>query len=717
MPQLQRILAAFRAGQLDQAGLLARVKALAAEPQVDIAAMIGVLQAEHRKAPLPAAVFAEVLRQLQAATDKTLLRARDAALAFIIGDTGTSEVTEVLRDPAAVARAAVAPLAFIRTLGGRFGLAELAGEGGMSRVYKAVDLRMVEAGTDDPHIAVKVLNIPFENVNDAMALLHREMRYLQDLVHPNIVRVFDCDRDGDTVFMTMEYLAGSTLTRKVRAPGFAGVDATEALPIIRSIAAALEFAHAKRVVHGDLTPGNVMLAASGAVKVIDFGIARIIADPVNTFMGRASARADAITGVTPAYASPQMIENRGSDFRDDVYSLACIAWELLTGAHPFGRKQSTIARDSGDKLERHARLSARQYRALAHALQFDRAARTPSVRQFIADLTGARQRRQVQIAAAASVAIIGAIAAFAFVRAPQIVTAPPPASVSVAKEPAPPPELAVGTIFRDCPTCPLMIVLPPGDFVQGATVGTAGSEPFESPEHDVFVDYAFAASQHEVTVGEFAEFVAATGRQVEGCWAYDGAWRLDSAASWKSAIEGQTALHPASCVSWDDANAYAQWLSQRTSQPYRLPSAAEWEFAARGGSAAARPWTSDAAACSQANVADQTALQRFPGWTTHACMDTYVQSAPVGSFAANGFGLHDTLGNVFEWVADCWHDDYSGAPDDGSARVDGDCSQHETRGGSWFTAPDFVRVSYRNRFAADYRSTSVGFRVVRRTAQ
>ena len=97
-------------------------------------------------------------------------------------------------------------------------------------------------------------------------------------------------------------------------------------------------------------------------------------------------------------------------------------------------------------------------------------------------------------------------------------------------------------------------------------------------------------------------------------------------------------------------------------------------------------------------------------------MDTYVQSAPVGSFAANAFGLHDTLGNVFEWVADCWNDDYTGAPDDGSARVDGDCSQHETRGGSWFTAPDFVRASYRNRFATEYRSTSVGFRVVRRTA-
>ena len=174
-----------------------------------------------------------------------------------------------------------------------------------------------------------------------------------------------------------------------------------------------------------------------------------------------------------------------------------------------------------------------------------------------------------------------------------------------------------------------MIVLPPGDFVQGAPAGTPGTEPFESPEHDVFIDRAFAASQHEVTVGEFAEFAAATGHESGGCWTY-GAWRRDEAVNWKNAIEGQTALHPASCVSYDDANAYAEWLSQRTGQPYRLPSAAEWEFAARGGSSAARPWSSDAGACRQANVADQTALQRFPGWTTHACMDTYMQSAPVG---------------------------------------------------------------------------------------
>ena len=300
-----------------------------------------------------------------------------------------------------------------------------------------------------------------------------------------------------------------------------------------SVADALEFAHAKRIVHGDLTPGNVMLATSGAVKVIDFGIARIIADPVKTFMGRASSRADAITGVTPAYASPQLIENRGgADPSDDVYSLGCIAWELLTGSHPFNRKQSTLARDAGDKLERHAKLTARQYRALAHALQFDRNARTPSARQFIAGAHGSATTspaasRRCHCGRADSESSRHSPS----LRPQQTVAPAQPTPVAATPEPAPPPELAVGTIFRDCPTCPLMIVLPPGDFVQGAPAGTPGAEPFEAPEHDVFIDHGFAASQHEVTVGEFAEFVEDTGRQVEGCWTYDGAWRLDAATT------------------------------------------------------------------------------------------------------------------------------------------------------------------------------------------
>jgi formylglycine-generating enzyme required for sulfatase activity len=128
-----------------------------------------------------------------------------------------------------------------------------------------------------------------------------------------------------------------------------------------------------------------------------------------------------------------------------------------------------------------------------------------------------------------------------------------------------------------------------------------------------------------------------------------------------------------------------------------------------------RPWSeSTAAACTSANVADETAAQQFPGWTVHPCRDGYVYSSPVGSFQPNEFGLYDMLGNVFEWVQDCWHEDYRGAPTDGSAWLQGgNCSQRGMRGGSWFTAPSRVSTSARNRFEDSYRSNSVGFRLVR----
>jgi formylglycine-generating enzyme required for sulfatase activity len=115
-------------------------------------------------------------------------------------------------------------------------------------------------------------------------------------------------------------------------------------------------------------------------------------------------------------------------------------------------------------------------------------------------------------------------------------------------------------------------------------------------------------------------------------------------------------------------------------------------------------------------VADQSAARRYPGWTAFGCDDGYIFTAPVGSFKASAFGLNDMLGNVFQWTEDCWHEDYKNAPIDGSARTDGDCSEHELRGGSWFTTPAFVRASYRNHFAANYRTSSVGIRLVRELA-
>jgi formylglycine-generating enzyme len=217
-----------------------------------------------------------------------------------------------------------------------------------------------------------------------------------------------------------------------------------------------------------------------------------------------------------------------------------------------------------------------------------------------------------------------------------------------------------------------------------------------------------------VTVDEFGEFIAATGRDMQGCDTYDGEWKHRPKAGWKNPGFMQTGTHPVTCASWNDAKAYAQWLSTKTGHPYRLPSASEWEFAARAGGGAAQPWNPDGSgACVHANVPDESAAHRYPGWLVFACDDGYVYTAPVGSFKTNSFGLNDMLGNVFQWTEDCWHADYTGAPIDGSARTDGDCSEHELRGGSWFSSPPYVRANYRNHFAAGYRTSSVGIRVVR----
>jgi formylglycine-generating enzyme required for sulfatase activity len=157
---------------------------------------------------------------------------------------------------------------------------------------------------------------------------------------------------------------------------------------------------------------------------------------------------------------------------------------------------------------------------------------------------------------------------------------------------------------------------------------------------------------------------------------------------------------PVTNVSWSDAKQYVAWLAETTRKPYRLPSEAEWEYAARGGTQT-RYWWGD---------------QFQPGMVNcKNCSDIPASDQPVkvGSFKPNPFGLFDMGGSVDQWVEDCWHDGYDGAPTNGSAWVGAGCNEREMRGGSWFTTPAFVRAAYRNRFEPGYRSSSVGFRVVR----
>jgi len=288
-------------------------------------------------------------------------------------------------------------------------------------------------------------------------------------------------------------------------------------------------------------------------------------------------------------------------------------------------------------------------------------------------------------------------------------SAPAPAPVvEAAAAPSP------GTVIRDCARCPAVTVLPAGRFIQG----NGGSSSFEKPLRWVVISHPLAMSTNAVTVDEFSAFAAATARDMQGCDTYDGEWKHRAEFSWENPGFVQTGVHPVTCVSWNDAMAYANWLSATSGHRYRLPSASEWEYSARAGSESVQPWNPDGSgACENANVADQSAAGRYPGWTVYSCDDGYVYTAPVGSFKANAFGLKDMLGNVFQWTEDCWFADYDGAPVDGSARDRSDCSERELRGGSWFTTPAYVRAGYRNHFDANYRTSSVGIRLVRDVEQ
>lgn len=601
-------------------------------------------------------------------------------------------------------------------LRGRFRLLHKIGEGGMSRVYRAIDLRKVEAAADDPHVAVKILTVPFANSLDAMKLLAREAHSLRDVTHPNIVRVIDCDRDGDTVFMTLELLSGKSLFDKLRPVQTTGMPRSVVQGIVKGIGQALDFVHAKNIVHGDLKPGNVIITDAGETKVIDFGLARLAELPLETPAQGAPITTSEFRALTPAYASPQSIDRLPPDPRDDVFSLACTTWMLMTGEHPFRGKSLTEALEEGIELQPVGKLTMREFRALRHALEFDRDKRTASAGQFVAEFIatgGGWVWRVLGVLVALTLVSLSILGYRAFRLTHQAVAAvtSPVASIQAA-----PRVLAPGTVFRDCPQCPQMTVLPAGEFLQGSPAEDVTGLPYERPRHRVSLARSLAIGVYDVTVGEYAQFAAAGVEFSGGCAIYGNGWQLSAATTWRNAAESQTLQHPATCVSWEDARRYAAWLSQRTGHTYRLPSASEWEYAARAGATTPRPWTDPQMACRYANVADQTAGHRYPGWSVLSCSDGFAQTSPVGSFAANGFGLYDTLGNVFQWVQDCWSDDYQGAPSDGSARSDGDCAQHELRGGSWFSRPDYVRLSYRNRFPANYRSTTVGFRLIRELA-
>lgn len=281
----------------------------------------------------------------------------------------------------------------------------------------------------------------------------------------------------------------------------------------------------------------------------------------------------------------------------------------------------------------------------------------------------------------------------------------------------------------DCPVCPELALAPPGKFLMGSAPDSMELDPAtgETPAVAVSFTRPFHISSREITVGEFRRYVEATGAApAPGCRVWlGGQWVLERDRSWRDpgfALPAQDS-EPVVCVNWEDARGYAEWLSKESGRRYRLPSEAEWEYVARGGTSFPRFWgerdshegAALSLACDFANVYDSSAVDtyRFP-WPNARCNDRVAALAPVGQYKPNAFGVFDIIGNVREWVMDCFTASYAGRPGDSRAWTwQGGCELKGVRGGSWASRPRDARAPARGAEPTALRQSDLGFRVAR----
>jgi formylglycine-generating enzyme required for sulfatase activity len=276
--------------------------------------------------------------------------------------------------------------------------------------------------------------------------------------------------------------------------------------------------------------------------------------------------------------------------------------------------------------------------------------------------------------------------------------------------------------YRDALTGMEFVLVPEGSFIMGSPaeeVGRWEKDDREGPQHRVEITRPFYLGKHEVTVGQFLKFVQDTGYKTEaenggGAFTWvNGKWEKTEGIYWDNPGFPQSKSHPVTCVSWNDAHAFIRWLNRKSGRTYRLPTEAEWEYAARARTTTARFWGNDLnRTCEYANVADQTRSPEGKTWEDRfECKDDYWFTAPVGSYQPNGFNLYDMLGNVWEWCED-WFDAkyYKKSPTQdplgpsiGSERI--------VRGGGWRNLPRYVRSANRGSSLPDYRSYGLGFRI------
>lgn len=263
-------------------------------------------------------------------------------------------------------------------LNDQFELEEAIGEGGMGQIFRAKDTLDLQFSESNPYVAVKVLSDSFSGHKDSVMALHRETRNARKLQHENIINVYTFGQDHRTgqYFMVMEYLRGEPLNHYMQRKGLRGLPFDEVWRICSGVGGGLQHAHSEGIVHSDIKPSNIWITDSGKVKVLDFGIARVVNPDTQTVWG-------GLPAASVPYAAEEVLRQQDPDERDDVYALACVVYELLTGRHPYKKQGAIEAKAKGLSPNRPKGLKGRQWKTLREALSLRRDERTANVAAFL----------------------------------------------------------------------------------------------------------------------------------------------------------------------------------------------------------------------------------------------------------------------------------------------------------------------------------------------
>ena len=542
---------------------------------------------------------------------------------------------------------------------------------------------------------------------------------------PSIVQCSDYFEENGTGYLVMEYIEGRSLRSIVRSYRESGKTFSEVslISLLNELLKGLKEVHKADIQHMDIKPENIYVREiEGADELsnpvlLDFGASR-------SQTGH-STGSSLLLGTAPYAPIEQMHERGNMGPWADIYALGITLYELMfkaseipgcterisdmysSGIDPL---QSAKSRGAGQYSDRLLRLVDKcieiktKYRPQNVEEVENLLTERPSLKPESTPKTSREKSKTNKavglIGSIIIVTILIAIVSYQYIHIPQP-QGEQGSTEPLIKEPESKAQSApqsqdnqrsanayqTGKIFRDCATCPEMVVVPAGKFMMGSPEEETGRNDDEGPQRKVSIPKPFAVGKYEVTVGQFAEFIKGTKYEMSNC-------SYPQDRSWRNPGFKQTNNHPVVCVNWDDASTYAHWLSKKTKHEYRLLTEAEWEYAVRAG-------TTTAYHFSRVILGDYA---QYNGDGTVA----------VGSFPANAFGLYDMHGNIMEWVEDCWHDDYTDAPTDGSAWTSlCSSSKRVLRGGSWLDISEELRSAFRYWDSATSRNDHIGFRVAR----